>query len=107
MQPVRVRTGQISDFDARFGSLRDIRARARIAARLDRVADGNFGGVKPVGGGISGWWVDYGPGCRVYFMQRGAVLVMVPAGGDKRSQRTGIKTAQRAGASATNRYGAI
>jgi len=59
-------------FDTWFGSLRDVCARARIAARI-----------------------DYGPGYRVYFMQRGAVLVVVLAGGDKRTQRIDIKTAQR------------
>ena len=82
-------------FDAWFGSLRDVRARARIAARLDRMADGNFGDVKSVGGGVSELRIDYGPGYRVYFMQSGAVLVVVLAGGDKRTQRIDIKTAQR------------
>ncbi|KRE87084.1 addiction module antitoxin RelB [Rhodanobacter sp. Soil772] len=78
-----------------FGSLRDARAKARIAARLDRIADGNLGDVKPVGGGVSDLRIDYGPGYRVYFMQRGAVLVVVLAGGDRRTQRIDIKTAQR------------
>ena len=82
-------------FDAWFGSLRDVRAKARIAARLDRVADGNFGDVKPVGGGVSELRIDCGPGYRVYFVQRGAVLVVVLAGGDKRTQRIDIETAQR------------
>lgn len=82
-------------FDAWLGGLRDVRARARIAARLDRIADGNFGDVKPVGGGVSELRIDYGPGYRVYFMQSGAVLVVVLAGGDKRTQRIDIKTAQR------------
>lgn len=65
---------------------------------LDRIADGNFGDAKPVGGGVSKLRIDYGPGSRVYFMQRGSVLVVVLAGGDKRSQRTDIKTAQRVAA---------
>lgn len=82
-------------FDTWFGSLRDVRARARIAARLDRMADGNLGDVKPVGGGVSELRIDYGPGYRVYFMQSGAVLVVVLAGGDKRTQHADIKTAQR------------
>ncbi|WP_428992422.1 type II toxin-antitoxin system RelE/ParE family toxin [Rhodanobacter denitrificans] len=81
-------------FDAWLGGLRDSRAKARIAARLDRVADGNFGDVKPIGGGISELRIDYGPGYRVYLMQCDLVLVVVLAGGDKRSQRTDIKTAQ-------------
>lgn len=82
-------------FDAWFSSLRDLRAKAQIAARLDRVADGNFGDVKPVGGGISELRIAYGAGYRVYFMQRGTVLVVVLAGGDKRSQHLDIKTARR------------
>ena len=82
-------------FDTWFCGLRDVRARARIAARLDRVAEGNFGDVKPVGHGISELRIDYGPGYRVYFMQYGSVLVLVLAGGNKRSQHTDIKTARR------------
>jgi putative addiction module killer protein len=82
-------------FDAWFSSLSDIRARARTAARLDRVVDGNFGDVKPVGGGISELRIEYGPGYRVYFMQHDSVLVVVLAGGDKRTQHIDIKTAQR------------
>lgn len=82
-------------FDAWFRGLRDIRAKARIAARLDRVAGGNLGDVKPIGHGISALRIDYGPGYRVYFMQRGAVLVVILAGGDKRTQHIDIKTAQR------------
>jgi putative addiction module killer protein len=82
-------------FDARLHGPRDARAKARIAARLDRVADGNFGDVKSEGGGLSELRVDYGPGYQVYFMQRGSVLVVVLAGGDKRTQRIDIKTAQR------------
>ncbi|UJJ52876.1 MULTISPECIES: type II toxin-antitoxin system RelE/ParE family toxin [Rhodanobacter] len=78
--------------------MRDARARARIAARLDRIADGNLGDVKPAGGGVSELQIDYGPGYRVYFMQRGSVLVVVLAGGDKRTQRIDIKTAQRVAA---------
>ncbi len=82
-------------FDVWFRGLRDVRAKARIAARLDRVIDGNLGDVKPIGHGISELRVDYGPGYRVYFMQRGAVLVVILAGGDKRTQSIDIKTAQR------------
>jgi putative addiction module killer protein len=66
-----------------------------IAARLDRVADGNFGDVKPVDHAISDLRIDYGPGYRVYFIQRGSVLVVVLAGGDKRTQHADIQTARR------------
>ena len=82
-------------FDAWFLGLRDVRARARIAARLDRVADGNLGDVKPVGHGISELRIDYGPGYRVYFMQRRSVLVVILAGGNKRTQHSDIRNAQR------------
>lgn len=82
-------------FDAWLRGLRDSRARARIAARLDRMADGNFGDVKPVGHGISELRIDHGPGYRVYFMQRGSVIVVVLAGGDKRTQPADIKLARR------------
>ena len=82
-------------FDTWFRSLRDVRAKARTAARLDRVADGNFGDVKPVGHGISELRIDYGPGYRVYFMQRGSVLVVVLAGGAKRTQHSDIQTSRR------------
>ena len=82
-------------FDAWFRGFRDVRAKARIAARLDRVADGHFGDVKPAGHGISELRIDYGPGYRVYFIQRRSVLVVVLAGGDKRTQQVDIKTAQR------------
>ena len=82
-------------FDTWFRGLRDVRARARIAARLDRMADGNFGDVKPVGHGISELRIDYGPGYRVYFILRGSILVVVLAGGDKRTQHADIQTARR------------
>ena len=85
-------------FDTWFRGLRDVRARVRIAARLDRVADGNFGDVKPVGHGISELRIDYGPGYRVYFLQRGSVFVVVLAGGDKGTQHTDIQTARRVAA---------
>lgn len=82
-------------FDTWFRGLRDIRAKARIAARLDRMTDGNLGDVKPIGHGISELRIDYGPGYRVYFMRSGVVLVVILAGGDKRTQAIDIKTAQR------------
>jgi putative addiction module killer protein len=71
-----------------------LRAKARIVARLDRMAEGNFGDAKPVGRGISELQVDHGPGGRVYFMQRGTVLVVVLAGGDKHTQSADIKRAR-------------
>ena len=66
---------------------------ARIAARIDRLALGNPGDVKPVGSGISEMRIDYGPGYRVYFMQRGSAVVVILCGGDKRTQTADIKRA--------------
>ena len=75
--------------------LRDIRARARVLARIERLASGHAGDVKPVGEGVSEMRIDYGPGYRVYFRKRGRSLVILLAGGDKRSQRRDIDTALR------------
>ena len=74
--------------------LRDIRARARVQARVERLAAGNPGDVKPVGEGVSEMRIDYGPGYRVYFTRRGNEVVILLAGGDKSSQDADIKTAQ-------------
>jgi putative addiction module killer protein len=74
--------------------LRDSRARVRIQARIDRLEIGNPGDVRPVGGGISEMRIDYGPGYRVYFVQRGTALVILLAGGDKRTQERDIVTAR-------------
>ncbi len=76
-----------------FDSLRDRQARARIDIRIRRLSIGNFGDVKPVGEGVSELRIDYGPGYRVYFAQRARELVILLAGGDKRSQESDIKTA--------------
>ena len=74
--------------------LRDIRARARIQARIERLAAGNPGDVKPVGDGVSELRIDYGPGYRVYFTRRGNEVLILLAGGDKSTQDTDIKIAQ-------------
>ncbi len=75
--------------------LHDIRARARILVRIERLATGNPGDVKPVGEGVSEMWIDYGPGYRVYYKKHGRKVVFLLAGGDKRSQAKDIKTALR------------
>lgn len=75
--------------------LRDIRARARIQVRVERLATGNAGDVRPVGEGVSEMRIDYGPGYRVYFTKRGREVMVLLAGGDKRTQATDIKTALR------------
>jgi len=76
-------------------SLSDIRARARILVRIERLTLGNPGDVKPVGEGVSELRIDYGPGYRVYFKKKGQKFVILLAGGDKRSQSKDIKTAIR------------
>ena len=78
-----------------LNGLRDIKARARIQARVERLAAGNAGDVKPVGEGVSELRIDYGPGYRVYFTKRGRELVILLAGGDKNTQAGDIKTALR------------
>ena len=73
--------------------LDDIRARARILVRIERLAAGNPGDVKPVGEGVSELRIDYGPGYRVYYKQCGQAVIILLAGGVKRTQTKDIKTA--------------
>ena len=75
--------------------LRDLRARARIQARIERLAMGNPGDVRPVGEGVSELRLDYGPGYRVYYKKRGRRLIILLAGGDKSTQARDIKAALR------------
>jgi putative addiction module killer protein len=75
--------------------LHDIHERARVQVRVERLAAGNPGDVRPVGEGVSEMRIDYGPGYRVYYTQRGREVVVLLAGGDKRTQVTDIKTALR------------
>jgi putative addiction module killer protein len=86
-------------FRAWLDSLRDPRAQARIAQRIVRLQAGLLGDVKPVGGGIAELRVDYGPGYRVYFAQRGRLLVLLLCGGTKRGQQRDIAKAQALAAS--------
>ena len=74
-------------------NLRDLQGRARILVRVERLASGNPGDVKAIGGGVSELRVHFGPGFRVYFTQRGHDIVILLAGGDKSSQSTDIQTA--------------
>ncbi|MDK9697154.1 MAG: type II toxin-antitoxin system RelE/ParE family toxin [Siculibacillus sp.] len=84
---------QTERFGAWISSLADFRARARILIRVDRLALGNAGDAKPVGRGVSELRIDYGPGYRVYFVRRGEALIILLAGGDKRTQARDIETA--------------
>lgn len=75
--------------------LKDRRARTMIATRLARMAAGLVGDASPVGEGVSELRIHYGPGYRVYFQKRGAVLVVLLCGGDKGSQTRDIDTAKK------------
>jgi len=80
-------------FDRWLQGLKGLNARSRVIARLDRLALGNPGDVKPVGSGVSELRIDYGPGYRVYFAQRGPIVILLLCGGDKRTQAADIKRA--------------
>jgi putative addiction module killer protein len=87
--------GETEIFSKWLQELRDNKARARIAARTRRLAFGNPGDVRPVGAGVSELRIDYGPGYRVYYVQRGMVLIILLCAGDKSTQKKDIKLAQR------------
>jgi putative addiction module killer protein len=82
-----------NNFAKWLDNLNDARARARILVRIERLAAGNPGDVKPVGGGVSELRIDYGPGYRVYYKKQGRTVIILLAGGDKRTQSKDIKTA--------------
>ncbi|ENJ4478151.1 type II toxin-antitoxin system RelE/ParE family toxin [Yersinia enterocolitica] len=80
-------------FDKWFATLRDKNAQKRIQARIDRAESGNFGDCEPVGEGVSEMRIHYGPGYRVYFVQKGLEIVVLLAGGDKSTQQKDIQNA--------------
>ncbi len=90
-----VEVRKTTQFAAWIDGLRDLDGRARILARIERLAAGNPGDSAPVGGGVVELRIDCGPGYRVYFIRRGRALVVLLAGGDKGSQRRDISLAQR------------
>lgn len=73
--------------------MKDRQARLRVISRIERLSAGNPGDVKPVGAGVSELRLDHGPGYRVYLMQRGALVIVLLAGGDKRTQEADINLA--------------
>ena len=75
--------------------LKDRRAKARIADRVKRLAAGQPGDTKPVGGGVQELRLHFGPGYRVYYMWQGTLLVMLLNGGDKDSQQRDIARSQK------------
>ena len=83
------------EFKAWSAGLRDLKALARIDARIRRAEMGNLGDVKSVGGGVGEMRIDYGPGYRLYFTRRGLELIVLLCGGDKRTQTADIKRAQK------------
>lgn len=85
---------QTETFAAWLKNLRDERARAKVNVRIRRLSLGNPGDVKPVGDGVSELRIDYGPGYRVYFVQRAARLIILLCGGDKGAQANNIETAK-------------
>jgi putative addiction module killer protein len=92
---VRIEIRETEIFSAWLRALRDARARARIAARIQRLAFGNPGDVQPVGEGVSELRIHDGPGYRIYYVQRGTVLIVLLCGGDKATQNKDIKAAKK------------
>jgi len=90
-----IETRKTETFAKWIDGLNDMRARARVLVRIERLAAGNPGDVAPVGEGVSELRIDYGPGYRVYYKQSGESLVILLTGGDKRTQTKDIKTALR------------
>jgi len=82
-------------YDKWFRRLRDERAKARINARVIRLATGNAGDIKAVGGGVSELRIDYGPGYRIYLTRKGDFFVLLLCGGDKGTQQDDIAQARK------------
>jgi putative addiction module killer protein len=90
-----VQIRKTENFSKWLDGLHDIRARARVLARIERLASGNPGDVKSVSEGVSELRIDYGPGYRVYYKKQGQKALILLAGGDKSTQDRDIKTALR------------
>lgn len=82
-------------FDKWLKGLRDRQGRARIVDRIERLAGGNFGDCKPIGGGLSELRLNFGPGYRIYYRQDADTLVILLCGGDKASQSRDIRKARK------------
>jgi putative addiction module killer protein len=82
------------DFTKWLAALNDQRARLQIVRRISRVAAGNFGDAKSVGGAVNELRIDHGPGYRVYYTRRGKAVVILLCGGDKRTQSKDIRKAK-------------
>ena len=88
-----VQVRQAERFVRWLEDLRDLRGRAKVLARIERLISGNPGDAKPVGAGVSELRINYGPGYRVYYLQKGTTLIILLAGGDKSSQAKDIQAA--------------
>jgi len=92
MQMFEVR--QTETYKKWFKTLKDRKARARIDIRIKRISLGNLGDVKSIGNGVFELRIDYGPGYRVYFVERNRIRIILLAGGKKSTQNKDIKKAQ-------------
>jgi putative addiction module killer protein len=81
-------------FEKWLTGIKDIKARAKINVKIDRLSMGNSGISKPLGGGISELKIDYGPGYRVYYGQSGKFLILLLCGGNKDTQQKDIEIAK-------------
>jgi putative addiction module killer protein len=86
---------RLDEFSDWLKALRDLRARAKITQRIDRLELGNPGDIAPVGEGVSEMRIHYGPGYRVYITQRAEDFVVLLCGGDKSTQAADINQAKR------------
>ena len=84
-----------SEFSKWYASLRDRQAKAKIQVRIDRMEMGLFGDCEPVGEGISEARIHYGPGYRIFFVERGAEIIVILAGGIKKGQQRGHQEGHR------------
>jgi len=88
-----VEVRRTEEFAQWLRGLRDLRAKAKVQARVERLIRGNPGDVRPVGAGVSELRINYGPGYRVYYQQRRLVLIILLAAGDKSTQAKDIESA--------------
>lgn len=90
-------------FEEWLSGLRDQRAKAIIVKRIDRLATGNLGDIKAIGGTLRELRIAYGPGYRLYCIQRGSTLIVLFCGGDKSSQSRDIRKAKQLALSLENK----
>src|SRR5688572_24583076 len=86
---------ETDEFSEWLGTLRDKRGKAKVLVRIARLASGNSGDVAPIGDGISELRINFGPGYRIYYIQRSTKYILLLAGGDKSSQAKDIALAKR------------